>query len=355
MSYFLILALVYVMANIDIASNNDKKLSLMLLLLLGFIISLFIGLRWNVGSDWDVYLNNYNFVHSEQFEIGYVFFEKLFYSSYLDYSYFLLFISSISIALIFTFLFKRVDYAIIAIMFFIANYMLSFMGGNRQIIAIGLVFCSNIFIIERNKYKFVSCVLFACFFHASSIIYLVAYFFTVNYMSVTKRYVVLFSCVIFSAYIAPIMIEAALQVFTLIGFGYIVNKLTVYQSVVFDNFSILSLLKKVIMLVFFDLFYKQVTSRERREFTDLFYNLYFFSVIFDSIVGPINAAFMRASVYFRLSEIVIVSLIVATAKNKIQRIVLAFVFFVLCVRQLNSAINFYPELYMNYQNILFGF
>ncbi|MEZ9549070.1 MULTISPECIES: EpsG family protein [Vibrio] len=323
------------------------------LLLIGLMLSVFVGFRWSVGSDWDVYLNHYNIVQSDQFEFGYVFVEKIFYSNHLDYSYFLFFITLVPIFLISYFLFSRVDYAIVAIMFFIANYMLSFMGGNRQIIAIGIVFFSNIFILNRNKIGFISCILFACLFHVSAIIYIVAYFFTIGYVSTKKRYLILFGCVLLGAYIAPVLIGIAIKFFSIIGVGYVVDKLTIYQSVIFDNFSIMSMLKKVIILILFDLYYQQVLSKVKKELCNLFYNLYFFSLIFDAVVGPINAAFMRASVYFRISEIVIVSLIVATAKNKLHRVALILVLFLLCLRQLNSALNFYPELYINYQNVLF--
>lgn len=353
MIYFLILSIAYFFANVDIAYNNEKKLQLILLLLIGLMLSVFVGFRWSVGSDWGVYLNHYNIVHSEQFEIGYVFLEKMFYSNHLDYSYFLFFITSFSIFLISYFLFSRVDYAIVAIMFFIANYMLSFMGGNRQIIAIGIVFFSNIFILDRNKIGFISCILFACLFHVSAIIYIVAYFFTIGYVSTKKRYLILFGCVLLGTYIAPVLIGIAIKLFSIIGVGYVVDKLTIYQSVIFDNFSIMSMLKKVLILILFDLYYQQVLSKVKKELCNLFYNLYFFSVIFDAVVGPINAAFMRASVYFRISEIVIVSLIVATAKSKLHRVALILVLFLLCLRQLNSALNFYPELYINYQNVLF--
>ncbi|TKE82202.1 EpsG family protein [Vibrio sp. F12] len=353
MIYFLILSIAYFIANVDIAYNNEKKLQLIFLLLIGLMLSVFVGFRWSVGSDWDVYLNHYNIVQSDQFEFGYVFVEKIFYSNHLDYSYFLFFITLVPIFLISYFLFSRVDYAIVAIMFFIANYMLSFMGGNRQIIAIGIVFFSNIFILNRNKIGFISCILFACLFHVSAIIYIVAYFFTIGYVSTKKRYLILFGCVLLGAYIAPVLIGIAIKFFSIIGVGYVVDKLTIYQSVIFDNFSIMSMLKKVIILILFDLYYQQVLSKVKKELCNLFYNLYFFSLIFDAVVGPINAAFMRASVYFRISEIVIVSLIVATAKNKLHRVALILVLFLLCLRQLNSALNFYPELYINYQNVLF--
>ncbi|MEZ8557558.1 EpsG family protein [Vibrio cyclitrophicus] len=353
MIYFLILSIAYVFANVDIAYHNEKKLQLIFLLLIGLMLAVFVGFRWSVGSDWDVYLNHYNIVQSEQFEVGYVFLEKMFYSNHLDYSYFLFFITLVPVFLISYFLFSRVDYAIVAIMFFIANYMLSFMGGNRQIIAIGIVFFSNIFILNRNKIGFISCILFACLFHVSAIIYIVAYIFTIGYISTKKRYLILFGCILLGAYIAPALIGIAIKLFSIIGVGYVVDKLTIYQSVIFDNFSIMSMLKKVIILIFFDLYYQQVLSKVKKELCNLFYNLYFFSVVFDAIVGPINAAFMRASVYFRISEIVIVSLIVATAKNKLHRVALILVLFLLCLRQLNSALNFYPELYANYQNILF--
>lgn len=355
MTYFLILSIAYFFANLDIAYNNEKKLQLILLLLIGLMLSVFVGFRWSVGSDWGVYLNHYNIVHSEQFEIGYVFLEKMFYSNHLDYSYFLFFITSFSIFLISYFLFSRVDYAIVAIMFFIANYMLSFMGGNRQIIAIGIVFFSNIFILDRNKTGFISCILFACLFHVSAIIYIVAYFFTFGYISTKIRYFLLSGCVILGTYIAPVLIGVAIKLFSIIGVGYVVDKLTIYQSVIFDNFSIMSMLKKIFILILFDLYYQQILSKVKNELCNLFYNLYFFSVMFDAVAGPINAAFMRASVYFRISEIVIVSLMVSTSKNKAHRILLTLILFMLCLRQLNSGLNFYPELYDNYRSYLFGF
>lgn len=355
MIYFLVLTLVYFLASVDVAYNNDKKIQLIFLLFVGLMLSVFVGLRWEVGSDWDVYLNHYNVVQGEQFELGYVFLEKIFYTNNLEYSYFLFSVTLVSIFSISYFLFSRVDYAIVAIMFFVANYMLSFMGGNRQIIAIGIVFLSNAFIIDRNKFGFISCIFLASLFHISAIIYIVAYFFTIDYISAKKRYIILVGCVIFGTYIAPALIDIAIKIFSFLGVGYVVNKLSLYQSIIFDNFSIMSMLKKIVMLIFFDLFYQQVLSKAKKELCNVFYNLYFFSVIFDSVVGPINAAFMRASVYFRISEIVIVSLIVTTAKNKAHRIFLISILFVLCLRQLYSGLNFYPELYSDYLNYIIDF
>ncbi|NVH52662.1 EpsG family protein [Photobacterium damselae subsp. damselae] len=353
MIYFCLLFIVYIFANVDIINNNDKRLGWILLLLSLFFLSLFVGFRWNTGSDWDVYFNNYLYEHSRDFEVGYVFLERLFYLNDFDYSYFLLFISTISIFLIFFFLFKKVDCALVAVMFFIANYMLSFMGGNRQIIAIGIIVISNFYIIKRKKFNFLFCIFLACLFHMSSIVYIIAYFFSSKYMEIYKRYILLICCLLFGSFIAPTLISVIFDLFSFLGVTHVVNKLTIYQDVIFNDFSLLSLTKKILMLFLFDFYYRRVSLKENKFFVNLVYNSYYFSVLFDAIVGPINAAFMRASVYFRISEIIIVALIVKSEKSKLNRCVVLLILFILCLRQLYSALNFYPELYIPYNNILY--
>lgn len=354
--YYTVLSIVFVLALINVITKDNKIVSISMLFFVFIVMVVFIGLRWEIGSDWDVYLINYYYIHDVVYEKGYVFFESLFYSRDIPYSYFLLFITSFSLFFIFLFIFKRTDYALVSVLFFVANYMLSFMGGNRQILAIGIVFFSNIFIINRNPTKFILVILIASLFHVSSLIYFVAYFLYRPYFSFFVRYTMLLSAIFFGTYIAPIMLTYVFNIFSATGFGYVVDKLEAYQHVIFDNYSILSLVKKMVMLFIFDCCYRHVKRGAPEKFyqVDLFYNLFLFSIIFDALVGPINAAYMRASVYFRITEIILITYLLVTTKNLICRVLILFFILVLSSRQLYSALAFYPDLYDDYQNVLYN-
>lgn len=355
--YYVVLSVICTFAILNVASGDNKVISLVMLTFVFILMSFFIGYRWEIGSDWQVYFENYNYFHYDGFEGGYVILERFFYKLGAGYSLFLLFITSFSLLIIFYSIFKSVDYALVAILFFAANYMLSFMGGNRQIIAIAIVFFSNHFIYKRCLTRFIFTILLATCFHVSSCIYIFAYFLYRPASSFLIRYVFLSLAIVFGGLIAPSLLNSAFKVFDAIGFHYIASKLASYQNVIFDDYSVTSLAKKIIMLLIFE--YCLVRARAEGDNTlnnkiGFFYNIYLFSLIFDSLVGPINAAYMRASVYFRISEIVLISYMISTTKNITYKYMILFVIFCLSFRQLYSGLEFYPDLYSEYENVIYS-
>lgn len=311
-----------------------------------------IGLRWQSGTDWDPYITQYVTLADYGFERGYMELVRLCNLLGLSYSAFLLLISFIPLICLFIFLNGKNRYIFIALLFFVSNYMLGFMGGNRQSIAIGIIILSNVFIEERKPVHFLAFVCAASLFHNSAAVYLPAYFMVAGRIPLLIKYSIVALLVIGGKDAAPSFLKALRLAFDSAGMHEVAERLSLYiDQVVFYGFTWSSVVKKVLLLVLFDLFYSRMVLRDK--FTTLYSNLYFFAIVIDTIFGPINVAFIRAGTYYRIAEIVLAAKIFETIERRELKFIAYIVLFAYCVRQMYAGLSFYPDLYIPYTSIVF--
>ncbi|HEY1405031.1 MAG TPA: EpsG family protein, partial [Spirochaetota bacterium] len=310
-----------------------------------------IGLRWKTGSDWDYYYANYSGLSVPGFEPGYLFLVKVFSAMGLSYTTFLLFISFVPLILIVFFLYKKSDFYFASLSFFVVNYMLSFMGGNRQSIAIGILCVSVLYIEKRALTKFLICVGIATLFHYSALAFLPAYYIARMRLTPIVRYSSILIAVVIAVTVGAMSVDLPISIFRSLGFSAIVSKLIIYKEYLhFDGFSWGSVVKKVGLLVIFDLALRRI--RDEAPESTIFLNLYFVSIIIDVIFGSINAAFVRAGTSYRILEIVLVAYVLRAFNAPRYRYLVYCLFLAYAVRQLYAGLQFYYDLYIPYRSVL---
>jgi hypothetical protein len=320
---------------------------------LSFIMIWFlVGLRWQSGTDWDPYITQYLTIADYGFERGYMELVRFCNVLGLSYSAFLLLISFIPLICLYIFLNRKSRYVFIALLFFVSNYMLGFMGGNRQSIAVGIIILSNVFIEEKKPIHFLAFVCIASLFHNSAAVYLPAYFMTAGRIPLLLKYSIVALLIIGGKDAAPSFLKALRIFLDGAGMHGSAAKVSAYiDQIVFYGFTWSSVVKKVMLLALFDLFHSRMVLKDK--YTTLYSNLYFFAIVIDTLFGPINVAFMRAGTYYRIAEIVLVAKIFETIERHELKFIAYIVLFAYCVRQLYAGLSFYPDLFIPYTSIVF--
>lgn len=123
------------------------------------IVILFIGLRWETGTDWISYLRVFYTNDSSAdydsavfgIDSGYILFNQVihYYSS--DYSIFLLVDALIGVGAVYIFIEKSTKYPCMGVYLFYTSYAIThFMGSNRRMLAIGSV-CLGFLFLSREQ------------------------------------------------------------------------------------------------------------------------------------------------------------------------------------------------------------
>lgn len=183
--YIIVYGLIFISIFVEclVSDKQTKKLVLYFNVL---ILSLFSGLRWDCGSDWNQYYTCFVTIKSSEmfhyYRYGNQYFEPLF--SFMNFGFKYIFgKGAFSILLLFSsflrygvwaYVFKRIcPYPLIAFAAFLSVDM-GFPTA-RTAVAYALILLSYIFITERNLKKYLCCVLCAFLIHKSTIIFLPMY------------------------------------------------------------------------------------------------------------------------------------------------------------------------------------
>ena len=174
---FTILFIFVIIENYNIVPLEKRNF---LYFFVGLLFVLHDGLRWDMGTDFQPYLNHFKFSDTdpyefENFEILYqklVKFSKLLVDSY---TFFLLLHAAIIYLLYITALKKYTNYTFLALSFLYVS-MIGLLGSNRQLIALALCFFSLRFIVEKKWWVFFGLMVLAFGFHKTSIVFLVILF-----------------------------------------------------------------------------------------------------------------------------------------------------------------------------------
>lgn len=144
--------------------------------IIAFIMVLFASLRDKVGTDWNAYYDFYIY-KSDKVEIGYAAINNYFSNLEIPYNFFLLFLNSISLLLIYKSLKKYAVFFVISLLLFYCElYLYLNLSGIRQAMAISIIIYGIKYSIDRKSFKFLLIVLLAATFHITSLIFIIAYF-----------------------------------------------------------------------------------------------------------------------------------------------------------------------------------
>lgn len=176
MIYISLFFLLAIFSCIDFSNKNKEKYST--LIIATILLVLLSGLRYETGTDWEVYFDYFNSetkIGEHYFEIGYQILNNIV-RYFTDNYNILLTIIALFIALIAYIIARYSNFPLLALVGFYSLMFVVFLGGNRQAIAIALSIFSLRFIINRKLFKFLSVIFLASLFHFSVWLFTPVYF-----------------------------------------------------------------------------------------------------------------------------------------------------------------------------------
>lgn len=348
---------------------KNRTISTNILRLNSIILILFLGLRWQSGTDWFAYFNlYYTDIYSSDYdttrfgmESGFLYFNKFFKYFSESYTFFLLVQSTIAISLIYYFIEKSTKLPNMALYLFYTSYMIThFMGSNRRMIAIGIVCLTYTLLIKSGGFQRawpakVGSFFVALNFHRTAMMALPSHFISTRAFSTVTVIVALAVCVILGLSGAPFYLLQALAS-GLIQFADVtfVQKLIFYtaeQSVgVNENFDVmnqalLGLAKRITTISIF-IFY--MATNKKSEYIQRLYNIYITGcLIYFLMIG--SPVFQIVSVYYTIVEIALIPIIFYNVKN--MRIIMTIYIVIVPFLLLVNALSPYIDLYVPYRTI----
>ncbi|MDR0234809.1 EpsG family protein [Acinetobacter sp.] len=346
--------LLFPFAFLDKAFSNQAKRIIIFL-----FCSLFVlmgGLKWNTGTDWNAYY--YNFLDSvtydkainsnTSFEWGYSSFNFIINSLTGSFTVFLL---------IFTFLTIYFKYKVLASKSFISYglfglfcfycYSIGDIVAWRQAFAISLVLFSVFFIIKRELFAFLLCILVASLFHRSAIICLAMYY--IYGLNLSKKWmlIIFLSSMTLGVLIFNLKISSFNIPFLsgLDEFSKYQEKLDAYNELGQVSYgqvdsklsNLLGYLRKAIFvlpMIFF--------VRNEDKVTYSLMNFTIFGSVVYFIFGAIATDFKRLGGYFDIFDILIIPAILYGINNRKLRYLFIFLYAILMLLRLyTSLFNFW--------------
>lgn len=315
------------------------------------LMILLAGLRWETGTDWTPYYEDYleQGVRTD-FEFGYQLLVRLFSSSGINYTGFLLFCSLISIGTIAFTCKKYLGFTIVALLVFYSFYYLgSFLGAGRRQFAIAICFFSILYITKNKFLPFIIAVLTAATFHISALIFLLA--FPVYKLkdknaliAVTALFFIIFGVVIFG------FSNAVTFLFERLDIGIFSYKVITYATSTSDFGEPglgMGFAKRLFILIFLFM---------ARKYFDLSHpyrgllNLYIFSFVSYVLFVTTIPMLSVLTIYYSITEVLLISYAVYKFKS-IQGIVMVG-FLAYIILQTYTILLPYWDLYVPYISIL---
>lgn len=331
-----------------------------------WLFTLFIGLRWQTGTDWSSYKTLFDGLETSwsfllnvyHFDLGYVLFNglvKLFTDSY---TVFLLINSFITIWVLWRLIRRVSPYPNISWFFFYSAFMISqFMGSNRRMMAMVFLLWAFYWLYERRRTGFFLLVGLAFLFHRSAIVGLGALLIPFDMWKRRRVVLALLCCLVVGLLQVPAkvvdMLSGALAGFT--G-NPLIEKLVFYNETG-DQHLVSSMGSLVIQTVLalgkrcvFLMFYFYVAGRNNIDrLTGWFFNIYI--VAFSGYLLFVGSFFQMLTAYFALIEVLLLGRMYGFTDVKTKQVALV-VIFLYSFAQLLSALNVYPDLYMPYRSVL---
>ena len=335
--------------------SQDFRLKKLLLASTYIISVVVIGLRWETGTDWIPYLAIFEsasgfkraIVENIGMEKGYLltnWIVRLFTTNYTIYLvlHALIFYYCIIYGLV-----KYTKFPQMAFMCIFAE-SLGIVGSNRQLLALAILFYCLSWAYHHRR-KFFITVFAALQFHTTALISAIFYFFNRH---IAMKWI-----------IAAILISAVVGLTPLpkILFGGISHfsesasdKVEAYISgKTSAQLSILGVVRRVTLLVLFLYF------RPRREKLAEYYNFFLNSFTFSLLIYLLFSSSLlilvnRGSLYFNLSQGILLSYLCYTVKRPDTRFIITLLLFVLSIAMLYQSISSYPDEFDPYKGIWYN-
>lgn len=332
-----------------------------LVFVLYMLIVIEIGLRWETGTDWNPYLNNFNEVDNIAliflnslggFELGYGFLSFSIRKLFSNYSVFLVLHALFFYAAIFRTAKLFSPYIFVSVLFFYASN-LGIVGSNRQLLALAICLLALPFVEKRKPIPFFICVFLASFFHTTAILFGIYYYFNRNFKWQT---------VFLTLAIAFIIGKTSLPL-KLFSFGGIVSeaassKVDFYsegakQAMQDGSLSIFGLFKRILFLVLFTYNFKYLTSK--LSYYKILYNGYVFGLLLYFLFSSTLLILVnRGSLYFNVMESFLISSQLLILRYRVEKGYVLVIIFIIAILLLFQSISAYPDLFLPYKGLFYN-
>lgn len=335
--------------------RKKNQLRIYILFMIIFWIMSFI--RWEVGTDWNTYLatfkvaDNFEKMTSVN-EFGFKLLNFLVHKYTQNYTVLLFVIGTI--IFIPKYITSR-QFSLFLPLTLLLDFVMqkSDIFFTRQAIAVAITYFSIKYIFQKNFIKFLICIVLACFFHKSALIFIFSYFLINNFNLNVKKMIILLIITIILSY-------NSYNIFIFIGnflpglYGskilrYIErgDNLFGYKEYLNKNMVLLVLyLNKAFLVGIGFYFYKVLNLKLKKLF-----QLYMISICIYILLSPLSITLGRLANYYEIVQIIIFpSLYVYIKKNKINQIIFLLIFFIYCYLKLISSLSGYSSL-VHYKTI----
>lgn len=347
-------------AFLEIVSNH-KFYSKTVFYCFVFYFYLLSFLRWETGTDWEVYYEMYtwikvpwNQVATMNMELGFTLANHLGKSLFNSYTGVLFILSTI----LYFFLAKSYlllsKYPVTSLLFSFCVYAFAHILYVRQNIAI-VILCLSLYYIKKQSFMmFFLLVLSASLFHRTSWIFLVCY--PLFYKEYTLKNYVLILFIPF--FLGTTVSEVLLPFIGNIGLGVISDKLSMYLALGTDdntmNVSTTLILVKgfvnriILLSIFFYCRFK--LGFKNRSFVGLV-NIYVLGTVLYVMFLPISITLGRIAVYMDVVQIFIIPYILQNQKGLYNRILLFNLFLLYYFSRFYVTFIAYEEYYVPFRTV----
>ncbi|TLV00783.1 EpsG family protein [Dyadobacter luticola] len=351
--YFIIYLIFFAFTLGDLFLSRESKRPLLVpLILLGIMMIIFAGLRWETGTDWPNYLRYFRIIDKlelgkTQMEKGYELIVRIYKFTFgSNYTGFLFFNATILILITYLSVYRSSPYPIFSLFLLLSYSVVGSSFGVRQDLSICLILFSFTFIRDRALVKFIICVFLATLIHNSAVIFFPAYYlYNLKWNVLTA---IFFLLVVASGFYWS---SSIMQIF---GGMISERKAEFYLELGMDNAeeSGTSLVKglagRILFLVTLIPFVNYSENGDK-VFNGLF-NLYVFSIILYAIFTPVGAVFSRLARPYEIFQILAIPF-AYYGTNRFYKVALLVIIFTFSIYKFSSAIRNDPGILVPYKTI----
>ena len=356
----LLVLLFFGILDLNIKLSELQRNSIITFLYIIFIIQ--IGLRWETGTDWNTYLENFNNTDDfsivlinalSGFEIGYGILVLSINKISSNYSFFLLIHAIIFYFTIFIVAKKYSPFFFATLIFFYST-TLGLIGSNRQLLALVFCFLSLNFVFKKKLIPFFLMIVTAALFHTTAIIFGIYYFINRN-IKTKYIFLILLFCFIIGKTNLPFIMFSKLGGF----FGELsATKTLAYtegakNSMEDSKLSIFGLVKRLTFIALFTLNYSFLSKR--LYYYKVFYNGYVFGLaLYFLFSSSLLILVNRGSLYFNIMECFLISCQFLLFYKPTDKTLLYIVLFLISIIFIFQSISAYPDLFNPYKSLFYN-
>ena len=276
------------------------------------------AIRYEVGTDWPIYLDYYHWINEESKGFSEKLFNlmnKIVYRTVNDFQGIIVLVAFCSYFFLFKAIYQQsVSAPLSLIVFFISCMYFASMNQLRQAISMPIMLYAYKYIRDKKPIRYFFWCIVATLFHASSIVYIPLYFIA-KFKPTLRRYVSIFGLIIITLPVLQMLLEILINHSKYAWYSYSIYNVGDEAN----NFYVLGFIFQLILLIIMS--YYRFSSDQEDALYDGMLNCYFLSVVmllFTSVLSQV----LRISYCFGYIQILLIPRMIDREKNRTRRIIL---------------------------------